>query len=154
DLVAGAEDDLRGAAADVENERGPLAAAMRSRPQEGEVGLLLAGEQACVEGEALAELRDERLTVDGITDGAGRDRHDPVRAQVLVARLVVADHRADLLDRIRAEMVGVIHPAAQAGHRGAALDLLDPPISDLGDEQARGIRPNVDYGDSHPCYAP
>ncbi len=73
-----------------------LVGALGGRPQVGEVGLLLAGEKLGVEVEALAQLGDEGIAVAGVADGAGRDRHHPLGAQLLIAGPIVGDHVADV----------------------------------------------------------
>ena len=127
---------------------------MGSRAEIGEVALLLAGEQARVEPEALAELGDERLAVDGITDGARGDRHDPLRAHLLVASLVAGDDGADVIDCVRADHPGVVDAAAHVRHRGPALDLAHGRALDVGDQQAGGVGADVDHRNPHRVRVP
>ena len=153
DLAPAADDQLGRAAADVEDEDRLVAGALRGRPQVGQVGLLLAGQKPGVEVEALPQLGDEGLAVDGVAHGAGSDRHHPLGPQLLVARLVVGDHAADVVHRVRAEVARVLDPAPEVGDGGPALDLADLGPLDVSDQQARRVRPDVDDGDPHRGHA-
>ena len=113
------------------------------------MSLLFAGQKARVEVEALPELGDEGLAVDGIPDRAGGDRHHALGPEFLVAGHVVGDDAADAINRVRAQGAAVLHAAPEVGDGGPPLDLAYLGPLDVGDQQPGRVRPDVDDGDSH-----
>ena len=83
DLVAGADDQLGRAAADVDDQGRLGRGLLRGGAEVGEPRLLLAVEDPGREREALAQLGDEGAAVLGVADGAGRDRVDRLGPELL-----------------------------------------------------------------------
>ena len=148
DLLAGPDDQLGRAAADVDDQsragRGPFG----GRAPVGEVRLLVAVEDLGRKVEALAQLGDEGAAVGGVADGARRDRRDRPRSQLLVARDVVGDRLADVLDRLHRELPGEVDAASQPRHPGPPVDLRDAGAADVGHQQPGRVCSDVDDGDS------
>ena len=114
--VAGADDQLGRASADVDHERRLAGGLSARRAQVGQPRLLLAVEHPCREREALAELGDEGAAV-----GASRT------ALVAIASIdlgtggavdldIVGDRVADGLDRFGRQLAGQVDPAAEPRH--------------------------------------
>ena len=83
DLLAGADDQLGRAAADVDHQGRLGGRLLRGGAEVGEPRLLLAVEDPGREREPLAQLGDEGAAVGGVADGAGRDRVDRLGARLL-----------------------------------------------------------------------
>ena len=60
-------------------------------------------------------------------------------------RNVVADRRADLVDALGAEPAGGLDSAAEPGDARLPAKRVDPPVLDIGDEEARRVRSHVDH---------
>ena len=141
-----ADDELGRAATDVDHQSRVRALAAGRRPQVGETGLLVAVDGQGSQREALAQLGDEHASVLGVSDRAGRDRDRFVGLELGRQREVVADHLADVVDRLVGEPIRGVDPAAEPRHRGAALDLGQPAGAvEVGDEQASGVGAHVDH---------
>ncbi len=63
---------------------------------------------------------------------------------------VVAQHRAGALDGRLGEVAARVHPFAQARDAREAQEIVDGARGlDVGQEQTRGVGPDVDDGDAH-----
>ena len=150
-LPARARDELGRAAADVDHEQRRRVAAVAGggRPEVGQPRLLVAAERAPVEAEAVAHRRGELRAVGRVAD-RGRQHGDAALAAVALDRLRVALERVEHAPLRRvAEPAGRVHALAEAGDDRAAVELLDAAGADVGDEQARRVRADVDDRDAH-----
>ena len=147
-----ADDQLGRAAADVDDQRRTRGHVLRGGAEVGEPRLLLAVEDARREREPLPQLGDEGASVAGVPDRAGRDRVDPLRAQLPDHLDVLADRLADRLDRLRGQLPGEIDPAPQPRHPAAPLDRRNPPPDHVGHQQPSRVGADVDRRD--PCGSP
>ena len=93
--------------------------------------------------------RSSGFAVVGVANGAGGDGHHSLGPVLLPAGLVVGDDSADPVNRVRAEVAGVLHAPAEVGDGGEALGLADLGPLDVGDQQPGRVRPDVDYGNAH-----
>jgi hypothetical protein len=144
-----ADHELGAPAADVEHEE---RVAARRPPaggaQEREPRLLVAGDRARVDVEALGQLAPELLAVPRVPHSARGDGDDALRA-VGVDRLPEGlDDREDTLDGGGPQAAGGVDSLAEARDLGPALELLHPSAHDVRHEQPRGVRPQVDDGDA------
>ena len=146
DLIAGADDELGRAAADVDDQHAISVRPPRACAQIREPRLLRAAQHLRVEREALAQLARECPRVGGVAHGAGRHRRHHVGCERLVELDVARDRVADLLDRLDRELPGGVHAAAEPRHRRPALDLPDRATLDVSDEQSGRVRPHVEHG--------
>ncbi len=151
DLAVASDDELGRAAADVDDDDllsvdRPLA----RRAGERQRGLLVAADRAGVQVEPIAHRRRELCAVGRVADGAREHRGRRGRA-VLVDELAEVPERVeDALHRRVREPAGRVDALAEPGHDRLAMKLRDSPvIGDVGDEQPRGVRPDVDDGDAH-----
>ena len=104
--------------------------------------------------EAVAPLdfAQERLAVVRVTNGARPDGEHALRAEALRLPPVVDEHVPDAGDRGRQQDAATVDRLAQTGDRLAANHFLDTSVVDVGDQQARRVRPEVDGGDPHPSH--
>ena len=126
DLLAGADDQLGRAAADVDHQRRHAGRVLAGGAEVGEARLFLAVEDAGREGEALAQLGDEGAAVGGVAHGAGRDRVDVLDPGLAADRDVVGDRRAGRLDRLGRELARRGRRRGPAGSPGSAARPRSP----------------------------
>ena len=143
------DDQLGRAAADVDDQRprfelpaGRDAAAHQQR-------LLLAGQEAGREAVAPLDLAEERLAVLGVADRARRDRERPLGAELLERAPIVDERVADARDRHGEEAAARVDALAEPRDARLAVHLVDPAVLDVGDEQPRRVRPEVDRDSNH-----
>ena len=151
DRAAAPDDELRRAAADVDDEQFALVARSLARgPGEGQRGLLVAADRARVEAEALADGGAELSAVGGVADRA-REHRGGGRHAVLVDSPAVAPQRLeDPLDRIVLQAAGGVGAVAQARHDRLAVKLVQRAAGrHLGDQQSRRVRSDIDHRDTH-----
>ncbi len=128
-------DQLRRAAADVQDQRAVAELAPVRDTAPGQVRLLLARQQARREAVTPLDLPEEGLAVLRVTDRAGADRQDALRALGVELAPVLGEHVAHPRDRQREQLAALVHALAEARDLGAPLDLLDTPVVDIRDEQ-------------------
>ncbi len=143
-----AEDELGGAAPDVDDER-----VLERRPPGRhapvhERCLLAAVEQARREAVAPFDLAEKRLAVLRVADGARRDGERSRSAELLELPSILGEAVADARDGDGEEATPVIHSLAEPGDRQLADDLLEVAVLHVGDEKAGGVRPEIDRGDA------
>ena len=149
DTVGAGDDELGGAAADVEHERRPLELAVARDAAERQLGLVLAAEELGREAVAPFDLSEERLAVLRVPDRAGRNQERPLGAEALRLPPVVGEHVPHACDREREQAPARIHALAEAGDLLPRNDVLHAAVVDVGDEQPRRVRPLVDRCDTH-----
>ena len=140
------EDELGRPAADVDEQRGRPELADAAPRQ---LRLLVARQQPRREAVAPLDLAEERLAVLRVADGARRDEQRALGAERLGGAAVVGEDVADAGDRHGEEAAARVDALAEARDPRLAVELLDPPVVDVGDEQARRVRPEVDRRDDH-----
>src|SRR5205085_244690 len=131
--------ELGRAAADVEEERARLEGAADGHASHGHGRLLVAGEELGVEAVAPLDLTEERLAVLGVADGARRDEERPLGAERLGTAAKVDEGVADACDRHRQEAPPPVDALAEASDDRLAVELIDPPVLDVGDEETRRV---------------
>ena len=114
-----------------------------------QVRLLVAGQQAGREAVAPFDLAEEGLAVLGVADRARRDEQRALGAEALELAPVVGETVADARDRQGQELVPGIDSLAEPGDRRPAGNLVDAPVDDVCDEQAGGVRTQIDGGYAH-----
>ena len=139
------DDQLGRAAADVEHERsrGRLHAAAR------QPSLVVAAQETRREAVAPFDLAEERLAVLRVPHRARRDRERALGAELLERTSVVAEDVAHARDRNGEEALARVDAFAQPRDVGLAVQLVDAPVDDVGDEQAGRVRAEVDRCDPH-----
>ena len=138
-------EQLGRAAADVEHERRVVEGA-EAAP--GQLGLVVAREQARREAVRPLDLAEKRLAVLRIADGARRDCERALATERLGLSPEIGEHVPYARDRHRKQAPPSVDAFAQPRDDGAPDDLLDAAVLDVGDEQACGVRPQVDRGDA------
>ena len=119
------------------------------RAQVGEARLALARDRLGLEAESPLELALELGAVGGVAHGAGEHRDHTLRAGC-VNRLPVLRARFEhALHGGLAEASGRVHAFTQTRDDRAPVQLAHPAVLHLGDQQPRGVRPDVDDGDLH-----
>ena len=142
------ENQLRRAATHVEHERAGRERASRRDALVGQPRLLVPAQEAGVEAVAPFDLAEEGLAVLGVADGARRNRERAPGAGRLEHLPIVGQRVADARERGGEEEAPLVHALAEAGDRQPALDLAHDAVIDVGDEQARRVRPQVDDADA------
>ena len=138
-------DQLGRAAADVDDDGARLE---RPDAAQGHRRLLVAGEQPGREAVRPLDLAEERLAVLGVADGARRDGERALGAELLELAAVVGEHVPHARDGDRQEAPARVDALAEPRDARPAHDLLDAAVLDVGDEQPRGVRAEVDRGDA------
>ena len=98
DALGPAQDQLRGAAADVDDERGVGNRAARGDAAEGQERLLVAGEKPRREAVAPLQLTEERLAVLRVAYRAGRQREGSLGTELVCGAPVVDENVSDASD--------------------------------------------------------
>ena len=106
-------------------------------------------DEARRESVAPLDLAEERLAVLRVAHGARRDGERALRAEPLERSAVVGEHVADARDRSGEEAAARVDAFAEARDARLAVHLVDAAVDDVGDEQPRRVRAEVDRGDSH-----
>ena len=144
------EDQLGRAAADVDHERpGPqLASGGDAAPRQQR--LVVARQHARREAVAPLDLAEERLAVLGLAHGARRDRERPLGPERLEDPPVVRERVAHARDRSGEEPAARVDALAEPRDPRLPVQLaVHPAVPDIGDEQPRRVRAEVDRGDPH-----
>src|SRR5262249_48838132 len=118
------DDQLRGAAADVEHER----AGPRRHPAAGGLGLLAAPPRARPEAVAPLDLAEERLAVLGVADGARRHGERAFRSEALGCAAIVGKHVSHPRDRDGEEALARVDALAKARDVRLAMHLVDATV--------------------------
>ena len=123
------------------------------RSQEREPGLLVAGDDARLDPEALAQQVAELVAVLGVAHGARGHAGDRL-GTVPVEQLAVAGHRVGHPpDRVAAQSAGGLEALAEAGDGGLALDHAQLAAVHVGHEQPRRVGAEIDDADALGCHA-
>jgi hypothetical protein len=150
--VAVADHELGRAAADVDHDDGPCGVdgALARGAHERQARLLVAGDRAGVEAELVAHAAGEVGAVRGVAYSAREDGDGALGPELVDRRPVVAEDGDDPLDRLGREPAGGVDALAEARDDRAPLELVDRAGRrlDVGDEQARRVRAEVDDRDA------
>src|SRR3954471_13069380 len=143
--------ELGRAAADVDDDdrRLVLGVALAGRAEEGETGLLVAGEDLGAQPVVVGHLVDERGAVGGVAHRAGEDGDVALGLLGVEALAVLRERRADAVHRLVGQAAGGVDALAQAGDDAVAVEDGHAVGGELGDEQARGVASDVDDADPH-----
>src|SRR5262249_48617311 len=128
----------------------------RVGPADAAVGqrrLLVAAQQPRGEAVAPLDLVQERLAVLRVPDGARRDEQRPLRAEPLRGAPVVGEHVVGARDRGRDQAAALLDPFPEPRDPRLAVQLRDASVLratwiDVRDEEANGVRAQVDGGDA------
>ena len=148
DAVGASEHELRRAAADVDDERVLLDRAAGRHPAKRHQRLVVPGEQLCREAVAPLDLAEERLAVLGVADGARGDGERPLGAERLQLAAEVGEAVAHPRDGEGEEAAPPVDAFAEPRDHEPPRDLVYVAVDHVGDEQARGVRPEVDRRDA------
>jgi hypothetical protein len=116
----------------------------RSVAMPRKLGLLVAAEEPRREPVAPLDLAEERLAVLGVANSTRRDRERLLGAELPGLPAVVGEDVANPRDRRGKEAAALVDALAEPRDLQPADELLDPPVCDVGDEQARRVRAEVD----------
>src|SRR5205085_7262995 len=94
------------------------------------------------------DLPQECLAVLRVTHRARRDRERALRAEGLELASILRQRVPDARDRNGKEAAAFVDAFAEPRDARAAQHLVDAAVLDVGDEQARGVRPEVDRPDA------
>ena len=147
--VAARRHELRRAPADVDHQRPDAQRQVGGNTAQHQLGLLAAVEQARREPVAPLDLAQERLAVVGVAHGTRADGDHPLCTERLGLSSIVDEHVAHAGDRGRKQDAAPVDGLPESRDRLPTHDLLQQAVLDVGDEQARGVRAEVDGGDSH-----
>ena len=139
------EDELGRAAADVEHER----AGRRIDAAPRQLRFLVAGEQLRDEAVAPFHLAEEGFAVLRVAHRARGGGECPLGAERLERAPVVREDVAHARDGEGEEAAARVDALAQPRDARLAMQLIDPAVGDVGDEQPRRVRAEVDGRDSH-----
>ena len=124
------------------------------RAGEGQAPLVLCGEDPDGQPRSLPERGNELGRGDSLPAGRRDDHLGALDAELTrPLGVLLADARRGV-DRLPAERarVGDLRAEAQVGTTGR--DRLDGAATDVADEQARGVRPDIEDADPHPSMIP
>jgi hypothetical protein len=148
DAVGAAEDELGGAAADVEDDRAGVERAVGGDAAERQQGLVVAGQELRREAVAPLDLAEERFAVLRVADGTRRDRERALGALALEDSAVVGEHVANARDGDGEEAAPLVDALTQACHARVALELADPSVLDVCDEEPGRVGAEIDRADA------
>ena len=114
-----------------------------------ELRLLVAREQLRREPVAPLDLAEERLAVLRVAHCARRDEQRPLGAERLGRAAIVGEHVAHARDREGEEAAARVDALAEPRDPRLAVQLVERAVLDVGDEQPRRVRPEVERGDPH-----
>ena len=138
-------DQLGRAAADVDHERRRL----RLDAAPSQLRLLVTADEAGRKAITPFHLAEKCLAVLRVAHRARRHRERALGAEALERAPVIGEHVAHTRDRNGEESAARVDPLAEAGDVRLAVHLVDAAVYDVGDEQPRRVRPEVDRCDSH-----
>ena len=101
------------------------------------------------EAVAPLDLAEERLAVLRVAHRARRDGERALRAEALERPAVVGERVAHAGDRQGEEAAPRVDAFAEPGDARLAVHLVDAAVVDVGNEQPRRVRAEVDRCDSH-----
>src|SRR3984885_6293232 len=142
---------LTRAATDVDPAEGPgrYEAERPRRAAEGEPRLLLGREHDDLEATCAPHRGEQGVAVGGLPDRRRGDAPDvggPDLPRRLELRSDDGDHFGDF---VRADLLGGGQPAPDVRERPLLVNLDEPPVLTVGDEQPRRVRTDVDAGAAH-----
>ena len=111
--------------------------------------LLVAADEPRREAVAPLDLAEERLAVLGVAHRARRDGERALGAERLERAPVVGEDVAHARDRDGEEAAARVDALAEPRDARLAVHLVDAAVVDVGDEQPRRVRAEVDRCDSH-----
>ena len=117
-------------------------------PAQGQLGLLLAAQEAGGEAVAPLDLAEKRLAVLRVADGARADAQRPLCAERLQLAAEVGEDVPDAGDRDGQEAAPLVDALAQPRDHEPADDLLERSVR-VGDQETGRVRPQVDCSDPH-----
>ena len=127
------------------------ARARSSLPGSSEPRLLVALDRARVECVVLAHAAREVGAVVGVAHGARQHGRPRRHVRGVDRRAVLVERREHARHPLVGEAPAAVDADAQASHRAAPVELGQRAARgvDVGDQQARRVRPDVDDGDPH-----
>ena len=117
-------------------------------PRKVQLRLLVAAQEAGREAVAPFDLAEEGLAVLGVAHSAGPDGQGLLCAELVEDAPVLAERVADAGDGGGEEEPPRVDAFAEAGDHEPPLHLTDGAVLDVGHEQARRVRPQVDGADA------
>ena len=133
------------AAADVEEQRSGVERADSAQRQ---LGLFVAGEQTRPEAVRPLDLAEERLAVLGVANRARRDGERALRAELLELAPKLGERVPYTCDRERQEAPSRVDALAEARDDASPDELVDVAVGDVGDQEPRRVRAQIDGGDA------
>ncbi len=146
------DDQLGRPATDVDHQRWRLIVrvAFARRPEEREFRLLVPAQHMGLEVVAVADGGGELGAVRRVAHGAGEDGDALVESGRLHPRVVVVEGVVDPLHGVLAQPAVGVDAGPQASDLRSPLELVaDVPALDVGDQEPRRVRPDIDDGDAH-----
>src|SRR4029077_16483385 len=139
-------DQLGRSAADVDDDGSVV-----ERPDAAQChrSLLVAAQEARRECERPLDLPEECLAVLRIAHGACRDGEGPLGAERFELPPVLTQRVPDASDRDGEEAPARVNALAELRDARSAHQFLNAPVVDIGDEEARGVRAQVDRRNAH-----
>ena len=119
------------------------------RPDEGQAALLLVAQDLDTEAALALDPRDDLGAVRSLANRRGGDDPNCLRAQLLGEADLRRDDVRDLDDLVLVDRAVVRGPLADLVVGALLHDLAELPALGLGDEDARGIRADVDRRAEH-----
>ena len=111
--------------------------------------LFVAADEPGREAVAPFHLAEERFAVLRIAHGTRRNGERSLRAESLERAAVVGERVANTSDRHGEEAAAGVDAFAEPRDARLTVHLVDASVLDVGDEQARRVRAEIDRGDSH-----
>ena len=148
DAVRAPEHELRRSAADIHDERAFLDRATHRDAAKRHQRLVVSGEQLRREAVAPFDLAEERLAVLGVADGARGDGERPLGAKCLQLAAKVDEAVAHPCDGEREEATAPVDSFAEPRDHEPPGHFVYAAVAHVCDEQARGVRAEVDGRDS------
>jgi hypothetical protein len=121
--------------------------------QEGEPGLLLPGDRPHLELEACIQLPLEAGAVVGVAHRAGGHRHGSICAELVDCLAVAGGGLVHTRHAGLRQPPALVDELAEPGDVRTALELADPPVRDVCNQQAGGVRSKVDDRESMRVHA-
>src|SRR5262249_38292326 len=121
----------------------------RRRAPKRQIRFFVSGEQARREPVAPFEFAEEGLAVLRVAHGAGGDRQRALGAELLGLAAEVGEHVANPRDRCGEEALALVDTLAKPCDLEAPGHVGDASFIDVRDEQAGGVRAEIDGGDAH-----
>ena len=154
-MLPGADHQLRGAAADVHHQERPgRRVELADGAGEGQLGLLVAGDDLRVLAERGVHHLGEVAAVGGVPGGRGGDHPGAHRTGGADHRGVVGERAPGAVERVLGQPPGGVDALAEPDHPHLAVHVDQlrsavPVPGHVGDQQPDGIRAAVDGRDPH-----